>query len=110
MYCFSRSTTFFANSCSFSRMKNPYCASNFSTLQLTFSGSIVFSSNKPACDLGPSREPRMIRSPFVSVLIPRQILWKDAEIVDRRDVTKKKNFAFRGFNLSLSVFSASTIF
>ena len=32
----------------------------------------------------PSGEPRILSSSFVGILIPGQIFWKDAKIVDRR--------------------------
>ena len=48
------------------------------------SSSLIFFSNKSACDFRPSGELRMISSSFFGVLIPAQSFRKDAEIVDRR--------------------------
>ena len=64
--------------------KKPWCASSFSTIALTFSSSLIFFSNKSACDFGPSGQSRMLSSSSFGVLIPGQSFWNDAKIVDRR--------------------------
>ena len=87
--------------------------SSFSRISLTFSSSLIFLSNKNACDFGPSSEPRMMSSSFFGVLIVGQSFRRDAKIVDHRFSVmspKKQISHFVGLNLGPSVFSASTIF
>ena len=66
---------------------------------VSISSSMISFSDKCACDLEPSGEPGLKISSFVAVLIPGQIFWKDAKIVDRRFpvMSPRKEFAFRGF-------------
>ena len=74
---------------------------------LTFFSSLIFFSNKSACDFGPSGEPRMISSYFFGVLIPGQSFWKDAKIVDRRFSVMSPE---KRFHISLVYFESQRSF